>query len=111
MYTPTDVVFIDGCQSGGAIDRSRRLFLPWDALDWAFVRGGVEISPEDIKERHDRTFQTPEPAKERFEPANSTNNPAVTKTTQRYYKLHCGNVIDIETKTILNREALLKILD
>ncbi len=49
--------------------------------------------------------------KVRFEPANSTNNPAVTKTTQRYYKLHCGNVLDLETKTILNRDALLKILD
>ena len=53
----------------------------------------------------------PEPVKEQFEPANSTNNPVVTKAIQRYYKLHCGNVLDLETKTILNRDALLKILD
>ncbi len=51
------------------------------------------------------------PVKSRYEPASSTNNPVTTKATQRYYKLHCGNVIDIETKTILNRDTLLKILD
>ncbi len=52
-----------------------------------------------------------EKMKIRFEPANSTNKAAVTKTTQRYSKLHCGDVLDIETKTILIREALLKIQD
>ena len=111
MCVSTDNVFIDGCQFGGVIDRSTRLFLSWDDLDLAFRCSGVSVSPEDIKERHDRTFNLPEPVKEQFEPASSTNNPVTTKATQRYYKLHCGNVIDIETKTILNRDTLLKILD
>ena len=103
MCAPTDVVFIDGCQSGGAIDRSSRLFLPWDALDWAFVCGGVEISPEDIKERHDRTFKRPEPVK---------GKPILIsrKAENRYYQLTSGDIIDLNTKTILYREGLLKLM-
>ena len=47
----------------------------------------------------------------RYEPAKIQSLSAVREATQRYYKLHGGDVIDIETGTILDREALLKILD
>ena len=47
----------------------------------------------------------------KYEPANIQSALVIQKATQRYYKLHGGNILDIETKTILDRELLLKMLD
>ncbi len=47
----------------------------------------------------------------KYEPANIQSTLVIQKATQRYYKLHGGNILDIETKTILDRELLLKMLD
>ncbi len=66
---------------------------------------------DDCMRKFERSLGRYQPAKIRHEPAKIQNTPAIQKAVQRYYKLHCGDVLDIETKTILNREALLKILD
>ena len=101
MCAPTDVVFIDGCQFGGVIDRSRKLFLPWNALDLAFTYDGIYIKPDDMKERHDRIFNLPEPAQRK----------SLSRMADlRYYKLHNGNILDTKTMTVLNREVLLHLL-
>ena len=34
-----------------------------------------------------------------------------TKADQRYYKLASGNILDMESKTIINRDSLQVLLD
>ncbi len=100
MCAPTDVVFIDGCQLGGVIDRSTGLFLPWDDLDLAFRIGGTKIGPEDLKERHDRTFKRPEPVKSTVSNVNK----------RKYLKLYNGDIYCVESNTILDRHSLEELL-
>ena len=100
MIAPTDVVFIDGCQSGGIIDRSRKLLLSWDDLDLAFDFYGNDVPPANIKERHDRTFNQPEPVKSTVSNVNK----------RKYLKLYNGDVYCVESNTILDRHSLEELL-
>ncbi len=100
MSAPTDVVFIDGCQFGGVINLNTRMFLSWDDLDLAFTYHGIKIGPEDLKERHDRTFNRPEPVKSVLCGINK----------RKYLKLYNGDIYCVESNTILNRHSLEELL-
>ncbi|KKK48791.1 hypothetical protein LCGC14_3141570, partial [marine sediment metagenome] len=110
MCAPTDVVFIDGCQSGGIVDRQSRRFLSWNRLENALHSTGIVLTPENVKERHDRTFRLSESRKVcdithcvdykketiscgrceyRYQPAKSTV--LVTPTEKRYFRLYNGD--------------------
>ncbi len=49
------------------------------------------------------------PSQGRYQPAKITtlSRPA----ENRYYKLHNGDILDIQTKTILSRDVLKQLLD
>lgn len=124
MCVSTDSIFIDGSQFGGLVDCQARLFLPWYLLDPIIKTHGLKIGPEDLKERHDRIFEPVKSKQEktdcpvcrpirgrpssRYRPAK--NDSLARKADRRYYKLASGNILDIESKTILNREALKALL-
>ena len=107
MCAPTDVIFIDGCQSGGIIDRQSRRFLSWNRLENALHSTGIVLPPENVKERHDRTFRLSE---SRYQTYKNTVPGISRPNTARYLKLHSGNIIDTETNTVIDREALLQLM-
>ncbi|KKL82975.1 hypothetical protein LCGC14_1979330 [marine sediment metagenome] len=110
MCCKTDSCFIDGSQFGGLVDRPSSRLMPWSFIMEYFRRdGGTKLTPMNLYDRRNRTFNGP--FEGRYQPAKIQSIPAIEKATQRYYKLHCGNVLDTETGTILNRDALLEILD
>lgn len=45
----------------------------------------------------------------RYRPAQS--KPSITPANKRYYKLHNGDILDIDSKTILDRQALEVLLN
>ena len=49
------------------------------------------------------------PVRSRYRPAKSAV--LATPTDKRYFKLHNGDILDTESKTILNWEALRSLLD
>ena len=121
MCCKTDSCFIDGAQFGGLVDRPLGRLMPWDFIMGYFSNaGGKKLTPEDLQERIDRTFNVPVDcpvcrpirgrSRGRYEPVKNKQIHISTKAKNRYYKLDDGNIIDIETKTILLKQGLLELM-
>ena len=108
MCVKTDSCFIDGAQFGGLVDRPSSRMMPWSHITEYFNRkDGALLLPNDLQERIDRTF------KSQYQPAKRQSQPAKlrTKADKRYYRLYDGNILDTESKTILNRDVLIAIME
>lgn len=134
MCCKTDACFIDGAQFGGLVDRPSGQMMPWHFITEYFnKKEGAVLSRNDVQERMNRTFGLSQsrskgesmkyectykkecadkikwPSENRYEPAQIQS---ITRPVdQRYYKLFDGDVLDMETKTILVRSDVLKLMD
>ena len=108
MCCKTDSCFIDGAQFGGLVDRPSGRLMPWSFIVKYFSRiSGMKLTPEDLQERIDRTFNVP--SQGRYQPV--IIKVLTSKADKRYYKLRNGNILDLDTKTILDRTGLTALLD
>ncbi len=108
MCSEKDQVFVDGTQQGGLIDRQCNRLMPWDFItDYFNRKKGALLSPMQVRERLDQELKVQSPG--RYQPAKT-----VVKTIaadRRYYKLASGDILDMESKTIINRESLQALLN
>ena len=108
MCCKTDSCFIDGAQFGGLVDRPLGRLMPWDFIMGYFSRAaGTKLTPGDLQERIDRTFNVPSSGQ--YQPVKITV--LSREAEKRYYKLHNGDILDLDTKTILDRQLLRTLLD
>jgi len=108
MCCKTDSCFIDGAQFGGLVDRPLGRLMPWSFIEIYFrLLRGKKLTPEDLQERIDRTFDVS--SQGRYQPVEI--KVLTSKADKRYYKLHNGNILDLDTKTILDRTGLTALLD
>ncbi|KKL26838.1 hypothetical protein LCGC14_2391270, partial [marine sediment metagenome] len=104
----TDSCFIDGAQFGGLVDRPSSRLMSWSFIESFFNRkAGSHIFPHEMKERIDRTFNVPSSGQ--YQPVKITV--LSREAEKRYYKLHNGDILDLDTKTILDRQLLRTLLD
>ncbi|HEC65187.1 MAG TPA: hypothetical protein ENI23_07835, partial [bacterium] len=60
MCCKTDSCFIDGAQFGGLVDHPSGRLMPWSFIEIYFrLLRGKKLTPEDLQERIDRTFDVP----------------------------------------------------
>ena len=108
MCCKTDACFVDGAQWGGLVDRPSSRLMPWSFIADYFRAAGPTLTSEDMQERIDRTFGL---SQDRYRPAKIKTIKVALKADCRYYKLFDGNILDLQTKTILIRSGLLKMME
>ncbi len=107
MDSKKDQYFVDGTQEGGLVDRSSNRLMPWSFIMDYFRAAGPTLSKTEVRERFDRELKVQSSG--RYRTARITVK--MRTADKRYYKLHTGDILDIQSKTILDGETLKALLD